>query len=172
MKIANDIRLLSSGPRGGLGEIKIPDNEPGSSIMPAKVNPTQCEALAMICAQVMGNDIAVSVGGMSGQLELNTYKPMMIANFLQSAQLIGDGCISFAEKCIEGLGPNEKNIKKNLDNSLMLVTALVPKLGYDRASEIGKKAHAEGTALKEATLALGYATEKEFDEIVDPSKMV
>ncbi|MBP6884620.1 MAG: class II fumarate hydratase [Candidatus Pacebacteria bacterium] len=172
MKIANDIRFLSSGPRGGIAEIKIPDNEPGSSIMPGKVNPTQCEALAMICAQVMGNDVAISVGGMNGQLELNTYKPMMISNFLHSATLLGDGCVSFAEKCIDGLEPIEKNIKKNLDNSLMLVTALVPKIGYDKASEIGRKAHAEGTTLKEATLALGYATEKEFDEIVDPRKMV
>jgi fumarate hydratase, class II len=172
MKIANDIRLLSSGPRGGLGEIKIPDNEPGSSIMPAKVNPTQCEALAMICAQVMGNDVAVSVGGMNGQLELNTYKPMIIANFLRSATLIGDGCVSFAEKCIDGLEPIEKNIKRNLENSLMLVTALVPHIGYDKASEIGRKAHAEGTTLKEATLALGYTTEKEFDEIVDPRNMI
>jgi fumarate hydratase class II len=172
MKIANDVRLLASGPRGGLGEIKIPDNEPGSSIMPGKVNPTQCESLSMLCAQVMGNDVAITIGGMSGQLELNAFKPMMIANFLHSARLLGDGCVSFAENCIEGLEPIEANIKKNLDNSLMVVTALSPKLGYDKASEIGKKALEEGTTLKQAALALGYISEEDFDAIVDPKKMV
>ena len=172
MKIANDIRLLSSGPRGGIGEIKIPDNEPGSSIMPGKVNPTQCESLSMVCAQVMGNDVAITIGGMSGQLELNAFKPMIITNFLRSARLIGESCVSFADNCATGIEPIEKNIKKNLDNSLMLVTALSPKLGYDKAAEIGKKAHEENTTLKEAALTLGYITEEEFDVIVNPALMV
>jgi fumarate hydratase class II len=172
MKIANDVRLLASGPRGGLGEIKIPNNEPGSSIMPGKVNPTQCESVTMLCAQVIGNDVAITVGGMSGQLELNAYKPMMISNFLHSARLIGDGCVSFAENCIEGLEPIESNIKKNLDNSLMVVTALSPKLGYDKSAEIGKYALENNTTLKQAILALGYLEEKEFDALVNPALMV
>lgn len=171
-KIANDIRLLASGPRAGIGEIKIPDNEPGSSIMPGKVNPTQCEALAMICAQVMGNDVAISIGGASGQFELNTYKPMMIANFLRSARYIGEGCLSFADNCITGMEPILPKIKENLENSLMLVTALVPHIGYDKSAEIAKKAHNENTTLKESALTLGYVTSEQFDEWVRPEDMV
>lgn len=172
MKIANDVRLLSSGPRSGIGEIKIPDNEPGSSIMPGKVNPTQCEALTMIAAQVMGNDVAISIGGASGNFELNVYKPMMISNFLQSARLIADGCASFAQKCAAGIEPVSETIQKNVDNSLMLVTALVPLIGYDKASEIAKKAHTENTTLRQAALALSYVTAEDFDRTVDPAKMV
>lgn len=171
-KIANDIRMLASGPRAGLSEIKIPDNEPGSSIMPGKVNPTQCEALLMVCAQVLGNDMVISVGAMNGQLELNTYKPMIISNFLQSAQILGDACVSFADKCVAGLEPIIPNIKRNLENSLMLVTALVPHIGYDKSAEIAKKAHAENTTLKESALSLGYVTSEQFDKWVDPSKMI
>ena len=154
MKIANDIRMLSSGPRSGIGEIFIPDNEPGSSIMPGKVNPTQCEALTMICAQVMGNDVAISVGGSMGHFELNVFKPVMIYNFLHSARLIGDGCISFNDKCAEGILPIESNIKKHVNNSLMLVTALNTKIGYYKAAEIAQKAHKEGTTLKEMAVKL------------------
>lgn len=172
MKIANDICLLSSGPRAGIGEIRIPDNEPGSSIMPGKVNPTQCEALAMIAAQVMGNDVAISIGGASGQFELNVYKPMIIANFLHSARLIGDGCVSFADNCARGIEPIEGTIKRNLENSLMLVTALASKIGYDKSAEIAKKAHQEGTTLRAAALALGYVSEADFDEWVRPELMV
>jgi fumarate hydratase class II len=172
MKIANDIRMLSSGPRAGIGEISIPDNEPGSSIMPGKVNPTQCEALTMIAAQVMGNDVAISVGGSMGHFELNVFKPVMIYNFLHSARLIGDGCVSFNDKCAEGIEPIEANIKNHVNNSLMLVTALNTKIGYYKAAEIAQKAHKEGTTLKEMAVKLGYVTEKEFDEIVDPGKMV
>lgn len=172
MKIANDIRMLSSGPRSGIGEIFIPDNEPGSSIMPGKVNPTQCEALTMIAAQVMGNDVAISVGGANGHFELNVFKPVMIYNFLHSARLIGDGCVSFNDKCAVGIEPIEANIKKHLDNSLMLVTALNTKIGYYKSAEIAQKAHKEGTTLKAMALKLGYLTEKEFDEWVVPSKMV
>ncbi len=171
-KIANDIRLLASGPRAGIGEIKIPDNEPGSSIMPGKVNPTQCEALAMICTQVLGNDVAISFAGAHGQFELNTYKPVIISNFLQSARLLGDGCVSFADNCIAGMEPILPKIKMNLENSLMLVTALVPHIGYDKSAEIAKKAHAENTTLKESALALGYVTSEQFDEWIDPSKMI
>ena len=163
MKIANDIRMLSSGPRSGIGEIHIPDNEPGSSIMPGKVNPTQCEALTMIAAQVMGNDVAISVGGSMGHFELNVFKPMMIYNFLHSARLIGDGCISFNDKCAEGLEPIKENIKKHVDNSLMLVTALNTKIGYYKSAEIAQKAHKEGTTLKEMAVKLGYVTPKQFD---------
>lgn len=172
MKIGNDIRMLSSGPRSGIGEIIIPANEPGSSIMPGKVNPTQAEALTMAMAQVIGNDVAVNVGGMSGQFELNVFKPMMIYNFLISAQLIGDACVSFCDNCVKGLKPNKKKIKESLNNSLMLVTALNTKIGYDKAAEIAKKAYKEDTTLKEAALSLGYLTAKEFDAWVRPEKMI
>ncbi|ATL47034.1 fumarate hydratase, class II [Chitinophaga caeni] len=172
MKIANDIRMLSSGPRAGIGEIHIPDNEPGSSIMPGKVNPTQCEALTMIAAQVLGNDVAINIGGATGHFELNVFKPMMIYNFLHSARLIGEGCVSFNDKCAVGIEPIEANIKKHVDNSLMLVTALNTHIGYYKAAEIAQKAHKEGTTLKEMALKLGYVTAEEFDQWVDPSKMV
>jgi len=172
MKIANDIRLLSSGPRSGIGEIYIPDNEPGSSIMPGKVNPTQCEALTMIVAQVMGNDVAITVGGSMGHFELNVFKPVMIYNFLHSARLLGDGCVSFNDKCAVGIEPITGNIKKHVDNSLMLVTALNTKIGYYKAAEIAQKAHKEGTTLKEMALKLGYVTSEQFDEWVNPADMV
>ncbi|MBL0152079.1 MAG: class II fumarate hydratase [Chitinophagaceae bacterium] len=172
MKIANDIRMLSSGPRSGIGEIFIPDNEPGSSIMPGKVNPTQCEALSMIAAQVMGNDVAINIGGATGHFELNVFKPVMIYNFLHSALLIGDGCVSFNDKCAVGLKPIEANIKKHVDNSLMLVTALNTKIGYYKAAEIAQKAHKEGTTLKEMAVKLGYVTPAQFDEWVVPANMV
>ena len=172
MKIANDIRLLSSGPRSGIGEIFIPDNEPGSSIMPGKVNPTQCEALTMIAAQVMGNDVAISIGGASGHFELNVFKPVMIYNFLHSARLLGDGCISFNDKCAVGIEPITENIKKHVDNSLMLVTALNTKIGYYKAAEIAQKAHKQGTTLKEMAAKLGYVTPEQFDEWVNPAEMV
>ena len=172
MKIANDIRMLSSGPRSGIGELFIPDNEPGSSIMPGKVNPTQCEALTMIAAQVIGNDVAISVGGSNGHFELNVFKPMMIYNFLHSARLIGEGCVSFNDKCAVGIEPIRSNIKKHVDNSLMLVTALNTRIGYYKAAEIAQKAHKEGTTLKEMAVKLGYLTAKEFDELVVPANMV
>jgi fumarate hydratase class II len=172
MKIANDIRMLSSGPRSGIGEISIPENEPGSSIMPGKVNPTQCEALTMIAAQVMGNDVAITVGGATGQFELNVFKPVMIYNFLHSARLIGDGCNSFNENCAKGIEPIKENIKKHVDNSLMLVTALNTKIGYYKAAEIAQKAHKENTTLKEMAVKLGYVTPEEFDEWVNPANMV
>ena len=172
MKIANDIRMLSSGPRSGIGEIFIPDNEPGSSIMPGKVNPTQCEALTMIAAQVMGNDVAINIGGSMGHFELNVFKPVMIYNFLHSARLIGDGCVSFNDKCAVGIEPIEANIKKHVDNSLMLVTALNTKIGYYKAAEIAQKAHKEGTTLKEMAVKLGYVTPEEFDAWVIPKDMV
>jgi fumarate hydratase, class II len=172
MKIANDIRMLSSGPRSGIGEISIPENEPGSSIMPGKVNPTQCEALTMISAQVMGNDVAITVGGATGQFELNVFKPMIIYNFLHSARLLGDGCNSFNENCAKGIEPIKVNIKKHVDNSLMLVTALNPKIGYYKAAEIAQKAHKENTTLKEMAVKLGYVTPEEFDEWVNPANMV
>jgi fumarate hydratase class II len=172
MKIANDIRMLSSGPRSGIGEIFIPDNEPGSSIMPGKVNPTQCEALTMIAAQVLGNDVAINIGGANGHFELNVFKPVMIYNFLHSARLIADGCVSFNDKCAIGIEPIPENIKKHVDNSLMLVTALNTKIGYYKAAEIAQKAHKEGTTLKAMAVKLGYLTENEFDEWVVPSKMV
>jgi fumarate hydratase class II len=172
MKIANDIRMLSSGPRSGIGEIFIPDNEPGSSIMPGKVNPTQCEALTMISAQVMGNDVAINIGGATGHFELNVFKPLMIYNFLHSARLIAEGVRSFNDKCAVGIEPIQANIRKHLTNSLMLVTSLNPKIGYYKAAEIAQKAHKEGTTLKEMAVKLGYLTEAEFDEWVDPSKMV
>ena len=172
MKIANDVRMLSSGPRSGIGEIFIPDNEPGSSIMPGKVNPTQCEALTMIAAQVLGNDVAINIGGASGHFELNVFKPMMIYNFLHSARLIGDGCVSFNDKCAVGIEPIEQNIKKHVDNSLMLVTALNTKIGYYKAAEIAQKAHKEGSTLKEMAVKLGYVKPEEFDEWVIPANMV
>lgn len=172
MKIANDVRMLSSGPRAGIGEIHIPDNEPGSSIMPGKVNPTQCEALTMIAAQVMGNDVAISVGGANGHFELNVFKPVMIFNFLHSARLIGEGCVSFNDKCAEGIEPIEANIRKHVENSLMLVTALNTKIGYYKAAEIAQKAHKEGTTLKEMAVKLGYVTPEQFDEWVVPGNMV
>ena len=171
MKIGNDIRMLSSGPRSGIGEIHIPDNEPGSSIMPGKVNPTQCEALTMIAAQVLGNDVAINVGGATGHFELNVFKPMMIYNFLHSARLIGDGCKSFNDKCATGIEPIEANIKKHVDNSLMLVTALNPKIGYYKAAEIAQTAHKNGSTLKETAVALGYLTPEQFDEWVVPVNM-
>ena len=170
-KIANDIRLLASGPRSGIGEITIPANEPGSSIMPGKVNPTQAEALTMVCAQVIGNDVAISVGGMQGQYELNVFKPLMAVNFLQSAKLIGDACVSFDENCAVGIEPNYENLKKNLDNSLMLVTALNTKIGYEKAAKIAKTAHQNGTTLKEESINLGYLTAEEFDAWVKPEDM-
>ncbi len=172
MKIANDIRLMASGPRSGIAELIIPANEPGSSIMPGKVNPTQVEALTMVCAQVMGNDVAISVGGSNGHFELNVFKPMMVANFLQSATLLGDACKAFNDNLAVGIKPNTTFIKRHLDNSLMLVTALNTKIGYYKAAEIAKKAHAEGKTLKEAALELGHLTAEQFDEWVDPSKMI
>src|SRR6187431_1263160 len=172
MKIANDIRMLSSGPRSGIGEIHIPDNEPGSSIMPGKVNPTQCEALTMIVAQVLGNDVAINIGGATGHFELNVFKPVMIYNFLHSARLIGEGCVSFNDKCAIGIEPIEANIKKHVDNSLMLVTALNTKIGYYKAAEIAQKAHKEGTTLKEMAVKLGHVTPEQFDEWVVPANMV
>ncbi|MCX6292851.1 MAG: class II fumarate hydratase [Sphingobacteriales bacterium] len=172
MKIANDVRMLSSGPRSGIGELFIPDNEPGSSIMPGKVNPTQCEALTMIAAQVMGNDVTIGIGGSNGHFELNVFKPVMIFNFLHSARLIGDGCISFNDKCAIGIQPIHENINYNLNNSLMLVTALNIHIGYYKAAEIAQTAHREGKTLKETAIALGYLTSEQFDEWVDPKTMV
>ena len=171
-KIANDIRMMASGPRSGIGEIIIPANEPGSSIMPGKVNPTQCEAMTMVCAQVMGNDVAISVGGTQGHYELNVFKPMMAANILQSAQLIGDACVSFDVNCASGIEPNYEIIKELLNNSLMLVTALNTKIGYYKAAEIANTAHKNGTTLKEEAINLGYVTAEEYDEWVKPENMV
>ena len=171
-KIANDIRMMASGPRSGIGEIIIPANEPGSSIMPGKVNPTQCEALTMVCAQVMGNDVAVTVGGTQGHYELNVFKPMMAANVLQSAQLIGDACVSFEEHCASGIEPNHHVIKQLLNNSLMLVTALNTKIGYYKAAEIANTAHKNGTTLKEEAINLGYVTAEDYDAWVKPEDMV
>lgn len=172
MKIANDIRMLSSGPRSGIGEIIIPDNEPGSSIMPGKVNPTQPEALTMVAAQVMGNDVAVSIGGSNGHFELNVFKPLIAANVLQSARLIGDACVSFNDKCAEGIEPNNDIIKRHLENSLMLVTALNPHIGYEKAAKIAKTAHKENKTLREAAIQLGYLTNEQFDAWVKPENMV
>ena len=172
MKIANDIRMLSSGPRCGIGEIIIPDNEPGSSIMPGKVNPTQPEALTMVCAQVMGNDVAVSIGGMTGHFELNVFKPVIAANVLQSARLIGDACVSFNDNCATGILPNLPEIKKHLENSLMLVTALNPYIGYENAAKIAKKAHKENKTLREAAVESGLLTTEQFTEWVKPEEMV
>ena len=171
-KIANDIRLMASGPRSGIGEIIIPANEPGSSIMPGKVNPTQCEALTMVCAQVMGNDVAVSVGGLQGHYELNVFKPVMAANVLQSAELIGNACVSFEKNCAAGIEPNHEVINKLLNNSLMLVTALNTKIGYYKAAEIANTAHKNGTTLREEAINLGYVTAEEYDECVKPEDMV
>jgi fumarate hydratase class II len=172
MKIANDIRMLSSGPRSGIGELVIPDNEPGSSIMPGKVNPTQPEALSMVCAQVMGNDVAASIGGATGHFELNVFKPVIAYNVLQSARLIGDACVSFNDKCAEGIEPNLPIIKQHMENSLMLVTSLNSHIGYDNAAKIAKKAHKEGKTLREAAVELGLVTSAQFDEWVRPEKMV
>ncbi|MBX6380264.1 fumarase class II [Thermoflavifilum aggregans] len=172
MKIANDIRMLSSGPRCGIGEIHLPENEPGSSIMPGKVNPTQCEALTMVAAQVLGNDVAINVGGSNGHFELNVFKPMIIYNFLHSAKLIGQACLSFNDRCAVGIEPIHENIQRHLQNSLMLVTALNPKIGYYKAAEIAQKAHREHKTLKQAAVELGYVKPEEFDEWVDPMKMV
>lgn len=171
-KIANDIRMMASGPRSGIGELIIPANEPGSSIMPGKVNPTQSEAITMVCAQVIGNDVAITVGGTQGHYELNVFKPMMAANVLQSARLIGDACASFSEHCAEGIEPNYKRIEELVNNSLMLVTALNPKIGYYKAAEIANNAHEKGITLKASALALGYLNEQEYDEWVVPSKMI
>jgi fumarate hydratase class II len=171
MKITNDIRVLASGPRSGIGEIIIPANEPGSSIMPGKVNPTQAEAITMVCAQVMGNDVSINIGGSNGHFQLNVFKPMMISNFLESARLLGDACVSFNDNCAIGIAPNRDRIEENLYNSLMLVTSLNPHIGYDKAAEIAKKAFTDNTTLKEAALELGYLTEEQFDKWVDPSKM-
>ena len=172
MKIANDTRALASGPRTGIGEIILPANEPGSSIMPGKVNPTQNEALSMVCAQVIGNDISISIGGMQGHYQLNVFKPVMISNLLESARLMGDACVSFTDNCVIGIEPHLENIKRNLEESLMLVTALNTHIGYENSAKIAKKAHAEGVTLKEAALELGLVTEEQFDEWVDPSKMI
>ncbi len=171
-KIGNDIRMLASGPRSGIGELIIPANEPGSSIMPGKVNPTQCEALTMVCAQILGNDVAINIGGMQGHFELNVFKPVMAANLLQSAQLIGDACVSFDEHCAQGIEPNQKRITELLNNSLMLVTALNTKIGYYKAAEIANTAHKNGTTLKHEAVSLGYVTEEEFDAWVKPEDMV
>jgi fumarate hydratase class II len=172
MKIANDIRMLSSGPRSGIGEIVIPDNEPGSSIMPGKVNPTQPEAMTMVAAQVMGNDVAVTIGGSNGHFELNVFKPLMAANVLQSARLIGDACVSFNNNCAAGITANHEVIKKHLENSLMLVTALNPHIGYENAAKIAKKAHKENKTLREAAVELGLLTSEQFDQWVIPANMV
>jgi fumarate hydratase class II len=172
MKIANDIRLLASGPRCGIGELFIPDNEPGSSIMPGKVNPTQCEAMTMVAAQVLGNDVAINIGGATGHFELNVFKPVMIYNFLHSAKLIGEVCVSFDEKCARGIEPIEPNIRRNLENSLMLVTALNTKIGYYKAAEIAQTAHKQGKTLKQTAVDLGYVTSQQFDEWVKPEEMV
>jgi fumarate hydratase class II len=172
MKIGNDIRMLASGPRSGIGEIHIPENEPGSSIMPGKVNPTQAEALTMVATQVMGNDVAITFGGATGQYELNVFKPVMISNFIESARLIGDACVYFIDQCAVGIEPNYEGIKKHVDNSLMLVTALNPHIGYENAARIAKKAHSENTSLREAALALGLLTNEQFDEWVRPEDMI
>lgn len=171
-KIANDVRMMASGPRSGIGEILIPENEPGSSIMPGKVNPTQCEALTMVCAQVMGNDVAITIGGTQGHYELNVFKPLMAANFLQSATLLGDACLSFDEHCAQGIEPNYRRIKELVDSSLMLVTALNTKIGYYKAAEIAQTAHKNGTTLKEEAVRLGYVTPEDFDAWVKPEEMV
>ncbi|HSD63088.1 MAG TPA: class II fumarate hydratase [Ignavibacteriaceae bacterium] len=172
MKIANDVRWLGSGPRCGIGELLLPENEPGSSIMPGKVNPTQSEAMTMVCVQVFGNDVAVNFGGASGNFELNVFKPVIIFNVLNSIRLISDACESFTDNCVVGIEANKTNIKKNLDNSLMLVTALNPHIGYDNAAKVAKKAHKEHTTLKEAVVALGLLTAEKFDEVVRPEKMI
>ncbi|MCY4033152.1 MAG: class II fumarate hydratase, partial [Hyphomicrobiales bacterium] len=171
-KIANDMRLLGSGPRSGLGELMLPANEPGSSIMPGKVNPTQCEAMTMVCAQVIGNNAAISFAGTQGHFELNVFKPVLAYNLLQSIRLIGDACVSFAEKCVAGTEPNRARIAELMERSLMLVTALAPHIGYDKATEIAKSAHANGTTLREEAVRLGYVSAEDFDKIVRPQDMV
>ena len=171
-KIANDIRLLGSGPRSGLGELSLPENEPGSSIMPGKVNPTQCEALTQVCVQIFGNNTAITFAGSQGHFELNVYNPVMGYNFLQSVRLMADAAISFTDNCVVGIEPREDNIKAGLERSLMLVTALAPKIGYDAAAKIAKTAHKNGTTLRQEAVGGGYVTDKEFDEIVDPRKML
>ena len=172
MKIANDIRLLGSGPRCGIGELQLPENEPGSSIMPGKVNPTQCEAITMVCAQVIGNDTAITVGGFQGHFELNVFKPVMIYNLLNSAQLIGDACKSFNDNCVIGIEANESVIQNNLENSLMLVTALNPHIGYENAAKIAKKAHKENKTLRQAAIELELLTDEQFTEWVNPKDML
>jgi fumarate hydratase class II len=172
MKISNDIRFLGSGPRAGYGELILPENEPGSSIMPGKVNPTQCEAITMVCAQIMGNDVAISFGGAQGHYELNVFKPMMAKNLIESANILADASLSFNEHCAKGIEPNRANIEKLLNNSLMLVTALNTKIGYYKAAEIANTAHKNGTTLKEEAISLGYVTSEEYDELVDPKKMI
>jgi len=171
-KIANDIRLLGSGPRCGFAELKLPENEPGSSIMPGKVNPTQCEAMTMVCAQVMGNHTAITFGGSQGHLELNVFKPVIAYNALQSIRLLADACLSLTDNCIEGIEPDRERIAELLNRSLMLVTALAPHIGYDKATEIAKAAHKNGTTLKQEALRLGHVSEAQFDEIVQPGNMV
>jgi fumarate hydratase class II len=171
-KITNDIRLMASGPRSGIGELVLPANEPGSSIMPGKVNPTQCEAITMVCAQVMGNDVAITIAGTQGHFELNVFKPVMAANLLESARLLGDACVSFEENCAVGIEPNHKVIKELLNNSLMLVTALNTKIGYYKAAEIANTAHERGTTLKEEAMRLGYVTSEQYDEWVKPEEMI
>jgi len=172
MKIANDLRFLASGPRCGLGELSLPENEPGSSIMPGKVNPTQCESITMVAGQVMGNHVAVTIGGSNGHFELNVFKPMMVANVLRSIRLIGDGCVAFTDKCVDGITVNREQVDKLLYESLMLVTALNPHIGYDKAAKIAKTAHKNGTTLKIEAIALGYLTEEQFDEWVRPENML
>lgn len=172
MKIANDLRFLASGPRCGLGELSLPENEPGSSIMPGKVNPTQCESITMVAAQVMGNHVAVTVGGSNGHFELNVFKPMMVANVLRSIRLLGDGCVAFTDKCVDGITVNRDRVDKLLYESLMLVTALNPHIGYDKAAKIAKTAHKNGTTLKEEAISLGYLTEEQFNEWVRPENML
>jgi len=172
MKIANDVRWLASGPRSGLGEISIPENEPGSSIMPGKVNPTQCEALTMLCCQIFGNDVAITIGGASGNFELNVFKPLIAHNFAQSVRLLTDGMASFEEYCVRGIEANRERIAEQMERSLMLVTALAPHIGYDHAAEIAKRAHRDGSTLKQAALALGYVTEAEFELWVQAAEMV
>ena len=171
-KIANDIRLLGSGPRSGLGEISLPENEPGSSIMPGKVNPTQCEALTMVCTQVMGNHTTVTIAGSQGHFELNVFKPVMIYNLLQSIRLIAESAVSFTDNCVVGIEPNEDNISALMQRSLMLVTALAPKIGYDNATKVAKTAHKNGTTLREEAVRLGFVSEEEFDQVVRPEKMI
>jgi fumarate hydratase class II len=172
MKIANDVRWLASGPRAGIGELSIPENEPGSSIMPGKVNPTQCEAMTMLCAQVLGNDVAINIGGASGNFELNVFKPLIIHNFLQSVRLLADGMASFEQHCVAGIEPNRARIQALLDSSLMLVTALNPHIGYDKAAAIAKQAHRQGSSLKAAAIASGFVSAEQFDAWVRPEKMV
>ena len=169
--IANDVRGLASGPRSGLGELSIPENEPGSSIMPGKVNPTQCEAMTMVCAQVLGNDVAISIGAASGNFELNVFKPLIAHNALQSIRLIGDVCTSFDVHCARGIEPNRAEIKRKLDGSLMLVTALAPHIGYDKAAKIAKHAHEKGSNLRDAAIELGHVTAEQFDQWVKPEDM-